>query len=66
MKGILSKLRQNNNLNDLNSLYKTPERENKDDSPHVQVFKENLIQQADLLYLPEDRLDNDKIKIFWQ
>jgi hypothetical protein len=66
MKSILSKLRQNNNLNDLNSLYKTPERENKDDSPHVQVFKENLIQQADLLYLPEDNLSNDKIKYFWQ
>ena len=64
MKNILSRLRPNNNLDELKSLYKVPERENGDDMPHYQVFKSNLIEQADLLYLPEDKLDNDK-KIFW-
>jgi hypothetical protein len=64
MKNILSRLRPNNNLDEIKSLYKVPERENGDDMPHYQVFKSNLIEQADLLYLPEDKLDNDK-KIFW-
>ena len=64
MKNILSRLRTNNNLDEIKSLYKVPERENGDDMPHVQVFKSGLIEQADLLYLPEDKLDNDK-KIFW-
>jgi len=64
MKNILSRLRTNNNLDEIKSLYKVPERENGDDMPHVQVFKAGLIEQADLLYLPEDKLDNDK-KIFW-
>ena len=59
MKNILSRLRPNNNLDDIKSLYKVPERENGDDMPHYQVFKSNLIEQADLLYLPEDKLDNN-------
>ena len=65
MKSILAKLRPSNNLDELKSLHKVPERENGNDMPHVQVFKSNLMEQADLLYLPEDKLDNNK-KLFWE
>ena len=50
MKNILSKLRPNNQneLNELKTLYKIPDRENNDDMPHYQVFKSGLMEQADL------------------
>jgi len=65
MKSILSKLRPNNNLDELKSLYQVPQRETGDDMPHTQVFKEGLMEQADLLYLPEDKQGDTK-KIFWE
>ena len=65
MKKLLTRLRPDNNLDEVKSLYKTPERENGFDMPRYQVFKPGLIQQADLLYLPEDNIDDDK-KYFWK
>jgi hypothetical protein len=65
LKSILSKVRPNNNLDELKSLHKVPDRENGDDMSHTQVFKEGLIEQADLLYLPEDKQENND-KIFWE
>ena len=39
---------------DLESLYKQPHTERKDEEPHFSVYKENYAQQADLLFLPSD------------
>jgi hypothetical protein len=38
----------------LNNLYKVPKKDKKENSPTFQVFKPNLIHQADLLFLPDD------------
>ena len=39
----------------LDELYKQPRPERKEDMATFQVFKPNLIQQADLLFVPNDR-----------
>ena len=66
MKNLLSKLRPHTNLNELKELYKIPNSEKNDDLPHYQVFKSGLMEQADLLYLPEDKLSDFKVKHFWE
>ena len=60
MKKLLTRLRPDSNLTEVKSLYEIPQRKKGDDMPHYQVFKPNLIQQADLLYFPEDNIDDDK------
>ena len=44
-----------NNKTVLNSLYKRPHRELGVDAPHFQILKPNVLQQADILYVPEDK-----------
>lgn len=39
----------------LNSLYKRPFYERGVDSPHFQILKPNIYQQADIVYVPEDK-----------
>jgi len=64
MSELIKQLRPDKNLSELKSLYTKPKHEVKViEQPSFQVFKSGLIAQADLLYLPEDKLDNDK-KIF--
>ena len=39
---------------DLESLYKQPRTERKDEEPHFSIYKESYAQQAELLFLPSD------------
>lgn len=39
---------------DLESLYKQPRKESREEEPHFQVYKDSYAQQADLIFLPND------------
>eukprot|EP01132_Coremiostelium_polycephalum_P010285 gene10285-12620_t len=39
---------------ELHQLYKKPKKDNRINTPHIQVFENNYKQQADLLFLPDD------------
>ena len=41
-------------IKELESLYKQPKKEIKDEEPHFSIYTENYAQQADLLFLPSD------------
>jgi len=55
LKKILKNILQGQDTTKLDSLYKKPKAEKKEDVPQFQVFKSNLIQQADLLHITSDR-----------
>ena len=40
---------------ELHNLYKRPQHENRTDTPVTQIFAPNMYQQADLLFMPEDK-----------
>lgn len=40
---------------ELHNLHIKPKRENDDEAPHAQIFEPNVIHQADLLFLPNDK-----------
>ena len=42
-------------LEKLFNLHKKPAKETNKKMPHVQVVEKNYVQQADILYLPDDR-----------
>ena len=55
LKSIVRELLQGKDTRKLESLYKRPQPEKKEDIPKFQVFEPNLIHQADLLFITHDR-----------
>jgi hypothetical protein len=51
----------------ISQLTRAPIKDKGDDIPHLSnnILKAGVFQEADLLYLPEDNLDNADIKYFW-
>ena len=51
----------------ISQLTRVPIKDKGDDIPHIanNILKAGVFQEADLLYLPEDNLDNDDVKHFW-
>ncbi len=52
---FITDLKKNKNSYELARLYKKPIPENKSQTPVAQVYHKNIYQQADLLYMPEDK-----------
>jgi hypothetical protein len=55
LKKIIKNVLNGQETKKLDSLFKQPKAEKKEDMPQFQVFKSNLIQQADLLFITHDR-----------
>jgi len=55
LKKIIKNVLNGQETKKLDSLFKQPKAEKKEDMAQFQVFKSNLIQQADLLFITHDR-----------
>ena len=55
LKKIVKNILNGQDTKNLDSLFKQPKAEKKEDMPQFQVFKSNLIQQADLLHITHDK-----------
>ena len=51
---LIKKKDPTKDIKELESLYKQPKKEIKDEEPHFSIYTEHYAQQADLLYLPSD------------
>ena len=51
---LIKKKDPTKDIKELESLYKQPKKEIKDEEPHFSIYTENYAQQADLLFLPSD------------